>query len=739
MNKGYQNFKKRAGQLAIALTLAGTTAIGANAATVTGVTKANVNMRSGAGTKYKVVKVVKANKTVTILGQKGSWYKVKYNGKTGYISKSYVIKKNYTVKKYSGKYKTKVALTVRKGPGTNYVKAGTLKKGTVVTVKGKTSNGWLQITYKGATRYISGSSKYVAKYTAPVKNNAPVINVEDTYTLTKGEDFEYAMLNATATDKEDGDIALTDDNFSGQVNVNKVGEYSVKITVTDKGGKTATKTVKVVVKDVDIKDDKAPVIAVGVKTPYQVTQNKPFKPSDLNATAFDKEESRTVEITYSYKDEDGKAVDRINTSKLGEYTVTLTAKDKAGNTATKTVKVQVVRNIQPTISCNYNNTDKPYYVGINEKFDVSDLGATANDTEDGPLVVDSTIYALSNGTRHYEVGQIDTSKAGEYEVVLTAKDTDGGSVSKSVIVKVGDKLDGANLTLNNDSTYTVEQGDKLDTSDAGLVSLFKAKAVDANGKDITSKIVVLYNQNIDLNKPNENGYPIKFQVTASGKAYVQDAKVVVNPNNAPIIQFGNSEVVERPDGNYDYVMKHNATFDYSLLKASAYDVRNVPNGARTEITPSLSLAPNTSVENGQFTVVVKATDSKGLVKTVNVYVKVRSYTDNQAAPVISYASTNKEVKDGDVYEVKFDDSRLNGTKEEQQDVLKNMLGLKATDLQDGKEQNLTSKITYSLDRAINNQAVGNTYKLTVTVTDNGDSDGQNPKTTTRTITIKVVE
>ena len=68
-----------------------------------------------------------------------------------------------------------------------------------------------------------------------------------------------------------------------------------------------------------------------------------------------------------------------------------------------------------------------------------------------------------------------------------------------------------------------------------------------------------------------------------------------------------------------------------------------------------------------------------------------------------------------------------------------MIGLKATDLKDGKEQNLTSKITYSLDRAINNQAVGNTYKLTVTVTDDGDSDGGNKITTTRTITIKVVE
>ena len=285
MNKGYQNFKKRAGQLAIALTLAGTTAIGANAATVTGVTKANVNMRSGAGTKYKVVKVVKANKTVNILGQKGSWYKVKYNGKTGYISKSYVIKKNYTVKKYSGKYKTKVALTVRKGPGTNYVKAGTLKKGTVVTVKGKTSNGWLQISYKGATRYISGSSKYVAKYTAPVKNNAPVINVEDTYTLTKGEDFEYAMLNATATDKEDGD--LTDKIvFSGVVNTGKVGEYTITITVKDSKGATATKSVKVVVENV--KTNNKPSIAVDSE--LYITQGDKYDNTMLKATAYDKED-----------------------------------------------------------------------------------------------------------------------------------------------------------------------------------------------------------------------------------------------------------------------------------------------------------------------------------------------------------------------------------------------------------------------------------------------------------------
>ena len=67
------------------------------------------------------------------------------------------------------------------------------------------------------------------------------------------------MLNATATDKEDGD--LTDKIvFSGQVNVNKVGEYKVTLTVTDKGGKTATKSVKVVVENV--KTNNKPSIAV---------------------------------------------------------------------------------------------------------------------------------------------------------------------------------------------------------------------------------------------------------------------------------------------------------------------------------------------------------------------------------------------------------------------------------------------------------------------------------------------
>ena len=163
MNKSYQNFKKKAGKFAIALTLVGTTVAGgmaigaesADAATVkSGYTTTSVNLRKSASTKSARLTTIKKGQKITILKTSGNWLKVKYDGKTGYVYKTYV-NKQFTTKDYSGKFTLKTNLNVRKGPGTSFVKAGTLKKGTVVTVKGKTSNGWYTITYKGSTRYIS--------------------------------------------------------------------------------------------------------------------------------------------------------------------------------------------------------------------------------------------------------------------------------------------------------------------------------------------------------------------------------------------------------------------------------------------------------------------------------------------------------------------------------------------------------------------------------------------------------
>ena len=52
-------------------------------------TTGNVNLRTGAGTDYSRITVIRKNTNVTVLSVGGSWSQVSYNGQTGYISNSY--------------------------------------------------------------------------------------------------------------------------------------------------------------------------------------------------------------------------------------------------------------------------------------------------------------------------------------------------------------------------------------------------------------------------------------------------------------------------------------------------------------------------------------------------------------------------------------------------------------------------------------------------------------------------
>ncbi|MFJ7831462.1 SpoIID/LytB domain-containing protein [Peribacillus sp. NPDC097284] len=56
------------------------------------VTATVLNIREKANTTSKIVGKLKKNQTVTILAQQGSWYKVKYGTKSGYVSKTYIKK-----------------------------------------------------------------------------------------------------------------------------------------------------------------------------------------------------------------------------------------------------------------------------------------------------------------------------------------------------------------------------------------------------------------------------------------------------------------------------------------------------------------------------------------------------------------------------------------------------------------------------------------------------------------------
>ena len=155
-----------------------------------------LNVRSNASTSSKVLGKVYKNDKVDIIGQTGSWYKINYKGKTGYVSKDYVTKgvtstkaqptktKNNTAKTTTTKAETKsntitqkvIAqgtvhvssyLNVRSSASTSGKVLGKVYKNDKVDIIGQTGS-WYKINYKGKTGYVS--KDYVTKDSTSTKS-----------------------------------------------------------------------------------------------------------------------------------------------------------------------------------------------------------------------------------------------------------------------------------------------------------------------------------------------------------------------------------------------------------------------------------------------------------------------------------------------------------------------------------------------------------------------------------------
>lgn len=147
-------------------------------------TKDNLNMRTGASTKYKRILTIPKGKTVTYVSKKGSWYKVKYGSKTGYVSSTYLSKVTSTAKKASTsssvtKYKTTYNLNMRTGASTKYKRITTIPKGKEVQYLGK-KGSWTKVKYGSKSGYVS--STYLKKYTVKAPT---VISKKTTVTAPK--------------------------------------------------------------------------------------------------------------------------------------------------------------------------------------------------------------------------------------------------------------------------------------------------------------------------------------------------------------------------------------------------------------------------------------------------------------------------------------------------------------------------------------------------------------------------
>lgn len=110
----------------------------------------NLNIRSGPGTEFTKIGLIPQYELVDVKYVENNFA---YLGKGKWVSMDYLSK--YTDGLKPWKAKTTENLNMRKGPGTNYISTGILKKGTRVTVL-KEEKGWFNVKYNGKEFWLSG-------------------------------------------------------------------------------------------------------------------------------------------------------------------------------------------------------------------------------------------------------------------------------------------------------------------------------------------------------------------------------------------------------------------------------------------------------------------------------------------------------------------------------------------------------------------------------------------------------
>ncbi|PGA71585.1 immunoglobulin-like domain-containing protein [Bacillus toyonensis] len=320
-----------------------------------------------------------------------------------------------------------------------------------VTVDGSVDTskpGTYELTY---TVLDSKGHTVIAKQTVTVKqkvettNEAPVLTVPFTTTLRVGEKFD-PMAGVSASDKEDGNLT-NKIKYKGNVDTSKPGKYIVEYWVVDSKGVNATATQSVIVKENEETPDMEPKLTVPTRTTINVGDK--FNPLS-GVKAIDNEDGDiTDKVTV-----DGS----VDASKPGTYELTYTVKDSKGHTVTAKQTVTVKQKVESKDEDPVLTVPTEVTLHVGDKYNPLS-GVKAIDKEDGDIT-DKVIH----------LGEVDTSRAGNFEVKFLVRDASGNEVTatQKVTVKDTDTENGSDNSNNN--TNSGEGPDTTTTTTTGNVS-----------------------------------------------------------------------------------------------------------------------------------------------------------------------------------------------------------------------------------------------------------------------------
>ena len=264
-----------------------------------------------------------------------------------------------------------------------------------------------------------------------ISNQAPEIILDGVNTVINVGDKFDKLQGVSAIDAEDGDIT-GNIKVTGDVDTSKAGDYKLTYEVTDKDGAKTTVTIVVTVMEKEV----------------SVTPENPSEPSEPSTPAKPEGSNKPSEPSTPVKPEgsnkpsgENKPAKQENSSSSNTVNK-VDNKSESNNKETKEKESTTKGNI-PKIKLS-SKIDKVY---VGDEFNSLD-GISATDEEDGDLTDKINV-----------VGEVDTSKVGEYTLTYEVEDNDSNKSTLKRVITVAEREsedENEQATNSNEEPRTIE-------------------------------------------------------------------------------------------------------------------------------------------------------------------------------------------------------------------------------------------------------------------------------------------
>ncbi len=292
--------------------------------------------------------------------------------------------------------------------------------------------------------------------------------------------------------------------------------------------------VSITIADVPEPDKTAPVITLKGSSTITLLQGQTY--IEAGAVAKDDKDG-TIKVTMNGK---------VDTTKIGTYTITYTAIDKAGNRSVKRRKVIIKSSdtTPPVIKWwngeAWENIAKPRTYYINRGHISDEINqAIAIDDKDGKVAV--------------KMSGIDFNKPGTYNVTFTAVDKAGNKAVKYwKITLLPADTKKPDIIFPKGQNITLKEGEKLDINTLGIYSMDDKKGkghaelreISKDGKKDDGMLGFIFSEDLKRGNAKAGVYKLTYRsIDGAGNKAIEYLTITILDKTPPVITLKGSSTI----------------------------------------------------------------------------------------------------------------------------------------------------------------------------------------------------